>query len=582
MLSRFKQEVTQYVRENLTLILYSALGTAILASIFVNSDSANAAHYLQSLFYAFALGISLCLGADYIYEEKPQLKKWHPLFLAGLFAIGFAIAHYLQDWPVFQVHIILTSYFVFLLTPSSVRKEQKVAFHWFIFILYALGLSYFISGLLLALLAILSWVVKELFSFELPKISQKIGLASLAIFLPVNLFAFFKPAASKVNSLRYSLPNALEKPVRLIFLPVLIIYVAVLLAYSVKILFTMSLPRGMVSIPITIAYLLFYSLNAYWESQNKENEGLWKYRNWLQASFIPLLVMMGIGVVTRIYQYGFTQDRVYLVIVYAIMLISLGLRFIYKKLELRKLIVIVTGILILTSAGPLSAPTLSYKSQINRFLETASKYNREYKSLNDFKLEAWTVEDISTASTALNVITSYKATKHLSQKATEKSLFAADSIDLAALKERLNRLESSKYFFEKKIADTCKTLTSKILDRDAIEVRGFDWVHPVNTYTSTGDKDKFIKVDLTDKKIPLHINLDDYTIQISQEGKLETLLTFKETLFEQVKKLNDASAEQPLILKTTSKNLQIEIRIKYIRFDCEPKNLRADILVKEL
>lgn len=97
-------------------------------------------------------------------------------------------------------------------------------------------------------------------------------------------------------------------------LPLLGAYLVTLYVYAFRILFRWKLPDGNVSILITVSMVLLlfivYVLGSWTRKEEPEKvQTLLRILPWLM---IPLLVLMSVGIVRRISDYGFTVDRVYL------------------------------------------------------------------------------------------------------------------------------------------------------------------------------------------------------------------------------------------------------------------------------
>ena len=95
-----------------------------------------------------------------------------------------------------------------------------------------------------------------------------------------------------------------------IFTPVLLIYTVILYAYSLKILISWELPQGGVACMVLaymgialICYLLGYAAD-------RRSFG-WFYR-WFPVISIPAMSLLWVGTLRRIIDYGFTEERVYL------------------------------------------------------------------------------------------------------------------------------------------------------------------------------------------------------------------------------------------------------------------------------
>ncbi|MGE9745071.1 hypothetical protein [Bdellovibrio bacteriovorus] len=582
MIKNLKSEVEVYIRKNPSLILFSFLGSLFL-TVMMHQNSDASRKFLEPALYGFLLGLPICLGADYIFERRKVGKFIVPCLLILVFAVGYLLSYYLGYLPCLQLHVAMAAYLLLLLTPSAVRKDEAVGLHWLIYVFYALGLSIFISGALLGLLSFLAWVIKELFAWELPKVVAKFGVSLLCVFLPVNLFAHFKPDAGSVASLRYSLEGVVERVVRFLFTPVMVTYQSVLLIYSLKVLVAFELPQGMVSKPISVAYFLYFSINAYLESQGRSDVGVWRYRRWFHLAFVPLFLLMAVGIAKRIGDYGFTAARVYLIIVFIVIVSSWLMRLIYKRTELRKVLVFGSVLLLATSMGPLSPSSVAVRSQSIRFLSVLEKYGKKYQTLTDFKISEWSREDLSKASSALEIIDSFKAITELESLCLEKGVF-------------LRRPEDNELAF-KLSPDLRDQLASRLGIRGTAWGKRLDPAHECMIYGIRNDyRDRKFRVTGYDYLLEMtggHVTIPGTNDLIQADKTAGRMFVFsggrEELLYDYGKVVKEKSAtlgadfgQEPLEFEGKSGGYQIKVQIRNAAVGCENPVIAALLYVKIL
>lgn len=149
-----------------------------------------------------------------------------------------------------------------------------------------------------------------LFDAELFK-AMLVADITLAVFLPCLIFIAMTPRADEtvVNA---GLSKFGDRVVRFIFLPLLGADMLILFAYMLDIIFSFSLPRGMVATGVSlflagmlIIEFLLYPIAA-------KNDLIKKTAAWLPLAGLPLVIMMSVGIVYRICDYGFTGERLYM------------------------------------------------------------------------------------------------------------------------------------------------------------------------------------------------------------------------------------------------------------------------------
>ncbi len=105
--------------------------------------------------------------------------------------------------------------------------------------------------------------------------------------------------------------------VHYILMPLLAAYLITLYVYAAKILLSWELPRGWVSWLVSVSMLclvlvVFLIYPVQFRSEESRLDRC--VRRWLPAVFLPLLLLMSIGIARRVNDYGITVARLYLVL----------------------------------------------------------------------------------------------------------------------------------------------------------------------------------------------------------------------------------------------------------------------------
>ena len=169
--------------------------------------------------------------------------------------------------------------------------------------------------------------------------------------------------------------------VRYLFLPLVLGYLLVLYGYGAKILLNMELPKGGVCLLIIVLMigclgieLLLYPLQRKAEAEGGKKHAFerWLVR-WLPIIILPLLVLMSVAIGRRLYDYGITEDRLYVLTLnlwfYAV---CLGL-FVTRARRIHWVSLSFGLLFLLTSALPINYCSITYDaitSRIDRFLES--------------------------------------------------------------------------------------------------------------------------------------------------------------------------------------------------------------------
>lgn len=141
-------------------------------------------------------------------------------------------------------------------------------------------------------------------------------ISSLACALPVLMFLANIPGPGAVGT-NGGADRFFAGACKNVVLPLVVIYMAVLYVYALKIVIQWSLPQGSIVAMVTglsvVVMLSLYGLQPY--GGDDRNSGARRIaglaRHWLPVLMLPLLVLMSVGLIYRFSQYGPTPSRIY-------------------------------------------------------------------------------------------------------------------------------------------------------------------------------------------------------------------------------------------------------------------------------
>ncbi|MCB0472619.1 MAG: DUF4153 domain-containing protein, partial [Flavobacteriaceae bacterium] len=177
--------------------------------------------------------------------------------------------------------------------------------------------------------------------------------------------------------------KALEVLVKYILIPLVILYIVILYAYSLKIVIQWELPKGWVSYLVTaLAFLGFFIQLLIDPVQKKQETGLLrKFQPWFYFLLLPLLVLLFVAIFTRISDYGFTENR-YFVLALAFWITGIAFYMLLsRQKQVRYFAMSLALLILLISFGPWGAFSVSAKSQLNQFAKIYSEIKAK-----DFKI----------------------------------------------------------------------------------------------------------------------------------------------------------------------------------------------------
>lgn len=173
------------------------------------------------------------------------------------------------------------------------------------------------------------------------------------------------PANLHVLDMDFSYPKGLKIFTQYVLIPLATVYVIILLAYELKILVQWNLPKGSVS-NLILGYAVFGILSillVFPIKDQEENKWIKSYAKSFYFLMLPLIVLLFLAVGTRIFKYGITEYRYFLILL-SCWLLFITLYFLLSRRQNIKLIPISLCLLtLLATYGPQSAFSIAMHSQ---------------------------------------------------------------------------------------------------------------------------------------------------------------------------------------------------------------------------
>lgn len=148
----------------------------------------------------------------------------------------------------------------------------------------------------------------------------------------------------------------LNAVVRFLFLPLVGLYILVLYLYAAKILLTWELPNGWVSWLVCASMagciIIEFGLYPVRKLQEKRSDNL--VARWLPVVILPLLLLMSIGIVRRLSDYGISINRLYLLTLNLWFYFVCITLFVTKAKRVSWITITFTLLFLLTSALPIN------------------------------------------------------------------------------------------------------------------------------------------------------------------------------------------------------------------------------------
>lgn len=323
----------------------------------------------------FFLGqaVILALGAQLLADGR----KWpmlHSLLVGAGFLAVLAVTVYVPMQFSAMHFFTCAALFLFLLFAGFIARRVSEDTVWLFNYQSAMAV---ILGLIAALIlclglsAILA-TIKYLFGVNVnDKLFADIWIIGGCFFFPVYVLASV-PRDLNDQSAICAMPIGISFIANYLLVPMMLVYTGILYAYGLKIIFEWSLPRGNLAYMVTgygsvgvITHLCIYPI------RDLGTRLLRFFYRWFYILLTGPLVLLAIGISTRISDYGLTEQRVAIVLCLVWLAILSGVH-IFKKAEAHiKHVPMVLCIMALVAA--FSAQKLSAQSQYERLTDALQR-----------------------------------------------------------------------------------------------------------------------------------------------------------------------------------------------------------------
>lgn len=367
-----------FKRFPLTLLLFISLSVVVLVQVETSYDNRELLDLLNRLIGVHIMAIAFSLAVETLLERLPK-KRWliriiiylvELVLLADYFQFVYTTTDYAKN---LQLGLLTAAFLlVFLFVPYFYKKDNyevyinKILTHSVVSIFFAVVIGLGLSATVLA--------VQELIYASLRgETYAYVWTFAMLIFAPVFLLAGIPKREEEQTVEKYN--KVLEVLVLYIMMPLLVIYTAVLYIYFAQVLITQEWPRGIVSYLVVsytaVGILIIFLANSF----RKTNRWARYFTNGFNFAVIPLLGMMFAAIGLRINQYGFTENRYFIVLIGAWSLVAVVFYIVDRGKNNVFLPLILALFLIVAAVGPFSASNVSLASQSDRFYKTIEPYD---------------------------------------------------------------------------------------------------------------------------------------------------------------------------------------------------------------
>ena len=324
-----------------------------------------------------ALGVPLSLSLKLFCERLTALGNRQKilLYLGIVFGLVLYYLYWLKNLEMVSLSryaaFALVFYLVFLIVPYFYKRENFELYC--VQLLINFAVTYFYAAVLYLGLVAMLLTISKLFLVQMGRGYFDIWLIVTGIFAPAYFLADVPQLKQEFQTAAY--PKVLKILLLYILTPLLIAYGAILYAYFGKIIITRSWPEGIVA-HLVLWYSLISSLVLFFIYPLRDLvKWIPRFLSLFPKMLLPLLAMMFAAVGIRIFNYGITENR-YFVLSAGLWVTGILLYYLFSK-KVRNIVLPISLALValLSVIGPWSAYSISKLSQNHRFATILKKYD---------------------------------------------------------------------------------------------------------------------------------------------------------------------------------------------------------------
>lgn len=215
------------------------------------------------------------------------------------------------------------------------------------------------------------------------------AIISLCTILPILFFSGI-PSIDECLQEAPALNKFQASANKFLFLPVISLYIILLYAYIAKIIIQWEMPKGMVSYLVSASMMLMLLRVTLMlpERINPKPSFEKKLLKILPTACIPLVILMSVGILRRISDYGISEDRYYIAAINIFYYVIIAILLIDKiKCKSKYIAIVFCSMFLILTNGPMSAINVTHRVWMDS-IKTAlveQGYNKFPLSLEDSK-----------------------------------------------------------------------------------------------------------------------------------------------------------------------------------------------------
>ena len=500
----------------------------------------------------FITGMCEIIREKYFYEKNKWLVRGIYSFITLVLSIIFYV-DYLQTndynnfkfWALIPISIIL---FVLIPILNKENKEKYLQSEFSDFIITYIFAAVLFVGIAIVLTTIsyLFFSSNNDFFFRLTTyffwfIAEVFG-ASLFLSL------LKKPDDDLEN---YKFPSIFNLLIKFVIIPLIVIYTGILYIYMAKAVISMQLPKGLIS-HLVLWYTAFSVIIMILITPfTQKDKFLGNFKKYFPYFSIPLIFASLFALFQRIYQYGITEKRYYVLILIFWLLFCVIL--FIRKMNITGIFISLIACVVIAVYTPFSAKSVSNFSQKERLKRMLVKYG----ALKDGKISKITQKLTNRQGNHIHTTIQYISSNSDIQKLNFKNEKGEVYSTLEDLEKALDVKEAWKDYYIVRNEDE----NGENYDEKEIVAYRVKNSENAELISDTTGYDNFISHKKVDNEDPINQENESEKYKITIKNKVITIKSKDGT---ELAKINYEDAIKQIVSKLRTSKLQDKKDVGYV------------------
>jgi len=490
----------------------------------------------------FITAMAEIIWEKYLYGKNRWLVRGIYSVITFILSIIFYV-EYLRTNDYYNIYyfaLIPISIILFVLIPILNRenKEKYLQSEFSDFVItHIFALVLFIGiGIVLTTVNYLFFKSRSFFIFRLTMYSSWF----IAEVLGVSLFlSLLKKTDTDLEN--YEFPSIFNLLIKFVIIPLIAIYTAVLYIYMAKTIISMQLPKGLIS-HLVLWYTAFSVVIMILITPFTQKDKFFgNFKKYFPYFSIPLIFASLFALFQRIYQYGITEKRYYVLILIFWLLFCMIL--FIRKMNITGIFISLIACVVIAVYTPFSAKSVSNFSQKERLKRMLVKYG----ALKNGKISKITQKLADREGNQIHTTIAYISNNSTIQKLNFKNEKGEVYSTLEDLEKGLDVKESWKDYYvyeseDEEIPEKQKVITYEIRNIENSEV-----------ISDTAGYDNFISYRKIDNAEPIDQENESEKYKITIRNKIITIKSKDGT---ELAKINYEDAIKQIVSKLKTLKLQ--------------------------